>query len=78
MKRSKLNSATGRHRVALARRALIEEVAFERAMRDMATDPEIQAECKAIQREFARFELDGLGAAESTPPLRRSTPPACA
>jgi hypothetical protein len=59
MKRSKQNSATGRHSVALSR-AVIEEVAFEHAMRDMAADPEIQAECKAIQREFAQFDLDGL------------------
>jgi hypothetical protein len=34
--------------------------AFERAMREMAADPEIQAECRAIARDFAHTELDGL------------------
>jgi hypothetical protein len=34
--------------------------AFERAMQEMATDPEIQAECRAIARDFAHTELDGL------------------
>ena len=34
--------------------------AFERAMQDMAADPEIQAECKAIGRDFAHTERDGL------------------
>jgi hypothetical protein len=34
--------------------------AFERAMEEMASDPEIQAECRAIARDFARTELDGL------------------
>ena len=35
--------------------------AFERAMQEMAADPQIQAECNAINREFAQFESDGLG-----------------
>lgn len=34
--------------------------AFERAMQEMASDPEIQAECRAIARDFAHTELDGL------------------
>jgi hypothetical protein len=34
--------------------------AFERSMREMASDPEIQAECRAIARDFAHTELDGL------------------
>jgi hypothetical protein len=34
--------------------------AFERAMREMAADPQIQAECRAIARDFAPAELDGL------------------
>jgi hypothetical protein len=34
--------------------------AFERSMKEMASDPEIQAECRAIARDFARTELDGL------------------
>lgn len=34
--------------------------AFERAMQEMAADPEIQAECSAINREFAQVESDGL------------------
>ena len=34
--------------------------AFERAMQEMAADPQIQAECHAINREFAQFESDGL------------------
>jgi metal-responsive CopG/Arc/MetJ family transcriptional regulator len=34
--------------------------AFERAMQKMAADPEIQAECRAIERDFANTELDGL------------------
>jgi len=33
---------------------------FERAMQAMAADPEIQAECRAIARDFAHTELDGL------------------
>jgi hypothetical protein len=34
--------------------------AFERAMQEMGADPEIQAECRAIARDFAHTELDGL------------------
>jgi hypothetical protein len=34
--------------------------AFERAMQEMAADPEIQAECRAIARDFVNTELDGL------------------
>lgn len=34
--------------------------AFERAMLEMAADPAIQAECRAIARDFARTESDGL------------------
>jgi hypothetical protein len=34
--------------------------AFERAMREMASDPQIQAECRAIARDFAHTEMDGL------------------
>jgi hypothetical protein len=34
--------------------------AFEAAMKRMAADPEIQKENRAIQREFARAEADGL------------------
>lgn len=34
--------------------------AFERSMQEMAADPEIQAECRAIARDFAHTELDGL------------------
>jgi hypothetical protein len=33
---------------------------FEQAMQEMAADPEIQAECRAIARDFAHTELDGL------------------
>jgi metal-responsive CopG/Arc/MetJ family transcriptional regulator len=33
---------------------------LERAMQEMAADPEIQAECRAIARDFAHTELDGL------------------
>jgi hypothetical protein len=33
---------------------------FEKAMREMAADPQIQAECEAMARDFAAFELDGL------------------
>ncbi len=35
--------------------------AFERAMQEMAADPQIQSACNAINREFAQFESDGLG-----------------
>ncbi len=34
--------------------------AFERAVEEMAADPEIQAECRAIARDFSHTELDGL------------------
>lgn len=34
---------------------------FQSAMQEMAADPQIQAECNAISREFAQFESDGLG-----------------
>jgi hypothetical protein len=33
---------------------------FARSMRTMAADPKIRAECASIEREFARFESDGL------------------
>ena len=33
---------------------------FETAIREMAADPQIQAECEAIARDFAEFESDGL------------------
>jgi hypothetical protein len=33
---------------------------FEIAMLEMAADPEIQAECRAIEREFTVTESDGL------------------
>ena len=33
---------------------------FERAMQEMATDPQIQAECEAISRDFSQCESDGL------------------
>jgi metal-responsive CopG/Arc/MetJ family transcriptional regulator len=33
---------------------------FERAMQEMAADPEIQAECRAIAHDFAHTETDGL------------------
>jgi hypothetical protein len=33
---------------------------FEDAVKEMAADPEIQAECQAVARDFAAFELDGL------------------
>lgn len=34
--------------------------AFERAMQEMADDPDIQVECRAIARDFGHTELDGL------------------
>jgi hypothetical protein len=34
--------------------------AFEQSMREMGADPEIQAECRAIERDFAHTALDGL------------------
>jgi hypothetical protein len=33
---------------------------FEDAINEMAADPEIIAECEAIARDFAAFELDVL------------------
>jgi len=33
---------------------------FEMAMQEMAADPQIQAECEAIARDFATCESDGL------------------
>lgn len=33
---------------------------FEAAIREMAADPQIRAECEAIARDFAEFESDGL------------------
>ena len=34
---------------------------FESAVAAMAEDPQIQAECAAIARDFASTEIDGLG-----------------
>ena len=34
---------------------------FQQAMQEMAADPQIQAECSTINREFAQFDPDGLG-----------------
>jgi len=34
--------------------------AFEKAMAEMAADPEIQSECAAIAHEFAAADMDGL------------------
>jgi hypothetical protein len=36
------------------------ENVFACAMQEMATDVEIQAECRAIAGDFAHSELDGL------------------
>ena len=36
------------------------EGAFEEAMARMAADPAIQSECKAISKDFAIAEADGL------------------
>ncbi len=36
------------------------EEAFEKAMAEMAADPQIQRECAAIAEEFLPTELDGL------------------
>jgi hypothetical protein len=33
---------------------------FKIAMQEMAADPEIQAECEAVAREFAEAQSDGL------------------
>jgi hypothetical protein len=35
---------------------------FETAMREMAADLQIQAECDAIARDFAALESDGFSA----------------
>jgi hypothetical protein len=35
--------------------------AFESAVAAMAEDPQVQAECAAIARDFAATEMDGLG-----------------
>ena len=37
-----------------------DEKEFERAMQEVAADPQIQAECEAIARDFAQCESDGL------------------
>jgi len=34
---------------------------FETAVAAMAEDPQVQAECAAIARDFAATEMDGLG-----------------
>jgi hypothetical protein len=34
---------------------------FESAVAAMAEDPQVQAECAAIARDFAATEMDGLG-----------------
>jgi hypothetical protein len=34
---------------------------FDRAVAAMAEDPQVQAECAAIARDFAATEMDGLG-----------------
>jgi hypothetical protein len=33
---------------------------FEAAIREMAADPQVRAECEEIARNFAEFESDGL------------------
>jgi len=38
----------------------VEQTAFESQLAEMATDPEIQAELREIDREFAVTEADGL------------------
>ena len=37
------------------------QLAFESAVAAMAQDPQVQAECAAIARDFAGTERDGLG-----------------
>jgi hypothetical protein len=61
MKSGKFRDNTNRLiRAALHRHTKLRRAkAFERAMREMAADPQIQAECQAIAREFAQFDLDG-------------------
>ena len=39
---------------------IVEQAAFESQLAAMAMDPEIRAELKKIEREFAVTELDGL------------------
>lgn len=34
--------------------------AFECAMSEMAADPQVRNECDVIERQFAKFEVDGL------------------
>jgi hypothetical protein len=34
---------------------------FARAVAAMAEDPQVQAECAAIARDFAMAEMDGIG-----------------
>jgi hypothetical protein len=34
---------------------------FDRALAAMAGDPQVQAECSAIARDFAATEMDGFG-----------------
>ena len=41
----------------IARRRQLE---FEQALAAMAEDPQVQAECAAIARDFAGAEMDGL------------------
>jgi hypothetical protein len=36
------------------------QMAFESAVADMAEDPQVQAECAVIARDFSATELDGL------------------
>jgi len=37
-----------------------DDVRFGMSMQEMAADPQIQAECEAIARDFSACELDGL------------------
>ena len=39
---------------------LVEQAHFEKQLEKMATDPEIQAELRKIDREFISTESDGL------------------
>jgi len=48
--------STALHEFAKSQRAR----AFEREMEEMASDPQIRAECEAIEREFVPAALDGL------------------
>jgi len=49
-----------RLREDVMKRETVEQVAFERQLAAMATDPEIRAELQKIDREFAVTEADGL------------------